>query len=101
MEGKFEANLEANNVRVDLNPFTEQFVARTVAGAVSSLRGAETFNSVDLSLREGNVTVVADGQEIDVTSFPNDIMASTIAGMVSPLKGVEATDPITISVKVS
>ena len=101
MEGKFEARLEANSVPVDLNPFTEQFVARTVAGAVSSLRGAETFDSLELTLREGNVTVVVDGQELDVTSFPNDIIASTIAGMVSPLKGVEATDPVTISVKVS
>ena len=101
MEGKFEARLEANNVPVDLNPFVEQFIARAVAGGVSSLRGAESFNSIELSLREGNVTVVADGQDVDVTSFPNDIIASTIAGMVSPLKGVEATDPVTISVKVS
>ena len=101
MEGKFEATLQANNVPVDLNPFTEQFIARTVAGAVSSLRGAETFTSVEISVREGNATVVADGQDVDVTSFPNDIIASTIAGMVSPLKGVEATDPVTISVKVS
>ncbi len=101
MEGKYEATLAVNNVPVDLNPFIEQFVARTVAGAVSSLRGAETFNNVELNLREGNVTVIADGQEVDVTSFPNDIIASTIAGMVSPLKGVQATDPVTISVKVS
>jgi hypothetical protein len=101
VEGKFEARLEANSVPVDLNAFTEQFIARAVAGAVSSLRGAETFNSVDLSLKEGNVTVVVDGQELDVTFFPNEIIASTVAGMVSPLKGVEATDPITISVKVS
>jgi len=101
VEGKFEARLEANNVPVDLNPFIEQFIARTVAGAVSSMRGAETFNTLELSLKEGNATVVADGNDVDVTSFPNEIITSTIAGMLSVLKGVVATDPVTIYVKVS
>ena len=101
MKGKFQASLEANNAPVELNPFTEQFVARTVAGAVSSLRGAETFNTIELSLHEGNATVFVDGNELDVTFFPNEVLARTIGGMLSTLKGVEATDPVKISVTLS
>jgi len=33
--------LWVNKVPVELNPFVEEFLARIVAGAVSSLKGAE------------------------------------------------------------
>ena len=101
MEGNFEAKLEINNVSIDLSPFPEQFVARTVVGAVSSLREAENIESLELYLKQGNVTVIVNGNELDVTYFPNEIMASTVVGMVSPLKGVDKIDSLKISVKIS
>ena len=101
MKGNFEAKLEINNVSIDLSPFPEQFVARTIVGAVSSLREAENIESLELHLKQGDVTVIVNGNELDVTSFPNEIMASTVLGMVSPLKGVDKIDSVNISVKVT
>jgi len=101
MEGNFEAKLEVNNISIDLSPFPEQFVARTIVGAVSSLREAENIESIELSLKGGDVTVIVNGNELDITSFPNDIVASTVVGMVSSLKGVDKIDSVNISVKIN
>lgn len=101
MKGNFEATLEVNNISIDLSPFPEQFVARTIVGAVSSLREAENIKSLELYLKQGDVTVIVNGNELDVTSFPNEIMASTVLGMVSPLKGIDKIDSVNISVKVT
>ena len=101
MKGNFEAKLEINNISIDLSPFPEQFVARTIVGAVSSLREAENIESLELHLKQGDVTVIVNGNELDVTSFPNEIMASTVLGMVSSLKGVDKIDSVNISVKVT
>lgn len=101
MKGNFEAKLEVNNIPIDLSPFPEQFVARTIVGAVSSLREAENIESLELYLKQGDVTVIVNGNELDVTSFPNEIMASTVLGMVSPLKGIDKIDSVNISVKVT
>jgi len=101
MEGNFEAKLEINNISIDLSPFPEQFVARTIVGAVSSLREAENIESLELHLKQGDVTVIVNGNELDVTSFPNDIVASTVLGMVSSLKGIDKIDSVNISVKVT
>lgn len=101
MKGNFEAKLEVNNISIDLSPFPEQFLARTVAGAVSSLREAENIESLELYLKQGDVTVIVNGNELDVTSFPNDIVATTVVGIVSSLKGVDKIDNVKISVKIS
>ncbi len=101
MKGNFEAKLEVNNVSIDLSPFPEQFIARTVAGAVSSLREAGNIESLELYLKQGDVTVIVNGNELDVTYFPNEIIASTVVGMVSSLKGIDKMDNVNISVKVT
>ena len=53
MEGNLEAKLQVNNVAIELNPFAEAFLARTVAGAVSSLKGAEDVQNLELHLDQG------------------------------------------------
>ncbi|MDY6918073.1 MAG: hypothetical protein SVP26_09055 [Chloroflexota bacterium] len=101
MEQRYQATLEVNKEPVDLNPFIEQFVARTTAGAVSALRGAENIESLELSVRHGDVTVTVNGKDIEVTLFPNEILASTLTGMVSSLRGIGPIDSMGISVKVT
>ena len=100
MEGKLEAKLWVNNISVDLNPFVEEFLARTVIGAVSSLKGAEDIQSLELHLSQGNVRAIVNGNEINVTSFPNDIIASTITGSVSVLKDVDKIESLKINIKI-
>lgn len=101
MAHRYQARLHVNNEQIDLNPFTEQFVARTVAGAVSSLRGAENIESLELSLRQGDLTVIVNGNDIETTLFPNEILASTVTGMVSSLRGVDQIDSLSVTVTVT
>jgi hypothetical protein len=99
MEKKLEATLEVNRVSVELNPFAEQFLARTVAGAVSSLKGAADIQSLELYLGQGDVKIVVNGNELPLTPFPRDIITNTIIALVSSLKGVSKIDSLRVKVK--
>lgn len=99
MEGDFETKLQVNNVSVDLNPFVEEFLARTVAGAVSSLKGAKDIRGLELYMEQGDIKIVVNGNELSLTPFPKDIITNTIMGLVSSLKGVGEIDSLKISVK--
>lgn len=98
MDTNFEATLEVNNMPIPLDPFPEQFIARTVVGAISSLKGVDSIDNLELTLLHGEVRVHVNGTEIEMTHFPNDIVAGTVAGLVSSLKGVEDTENVTITV---
>jgi hypothetical protein len=93
------AELAVNNVSVELNPFVEEFLTRTVVGAVSSLKGAENIQDLDLYLERGEVKLVVNGNELPLTPFPKDIITGTITGLVSSLKGMDKIDSLKINVK--
>ena len=98
MEKKLEAELAVNNVSVELNPFVEEFLTRTVVGAVSSLKGAENIRDLELYLERGDVKLVVNGNELPLTPFPSDIITNTITGLVSSLKGVGKIDSLRVNV---
>jgi len=99
MEKNLKAELEVNNESVELNPFVEEFLTRTVVGAVSSLRGAENIRDLELCLERGDVKLVVNGNELPLTPFPSDIITNTITGLVSSLKGVSKIDSLKVNVK--
>jgi hypothetical protein len=99
MEKNLKAELEINNVSVELNPFVEEFLTRTVVGAVSSLKGAENIQDLDLYLERGEVKLVVNGNEPPLTPFPKEIITGTITGLVSSLKGVDKIDNLRVKVK--
>jgi len=99
MAGKLRAELVVNKVSIELNPFVEEFLARTVVGAVSSLKGAENIRDVELHLERGDAKLVVNGNELPLTPFPKQILTSTITGLVSSLKGVRTIDSVRINVK--
>jgi len=99
MEKNLKSELEVNNVSVELNPFVEEFLTRTVVGAVSSLKGAESIRDLELYLEGGDVKLVVDGNELPLTPFPTDIINNTITGLVSSLKGVGKVDSVKINIK--
>jgi len=101
MKESFETILEVNNVSVELNPFVEEFLARTVIGAASSLKGAGNIENLELCLEQGNVRVIVNGNELPLTPFPNDIIANTLVGLISSLKGVDKVEGFKVSVRVS
>ncbi len=99
MEKNLEAVLAVNSIPIELNAFAEQFLARTVVGAVSSLRGARDIRDLELSLEEGDVGIIVNGDQLTLTPFPRDIIARTITGLVSSLKGVGEIDSVKVGVK--
>ena len=99
MEKNLSAKLEINNVSVELNPFVEEFLTRTVVGAVSSLKGAENIRDLELYLEQKDAKLVVNGNELPLTPFPKDVITNTIIGLVSSLKGVGKIDSLKINVK--
>ena len=99
MKERFKATLWVNNVTVELNPFVEEFLAHTVAGAVSALKGAEDIRSLELHLEQGNIKIIVNGHELPLTPFPNNIIANTLTGLVSSLKVVYRIESLKIDMK--
>lgn len=99
MDMNFKTKLEVNNVSVGLNPFVHEFLTRTVVGAVSSLKGAEDIQGLELCLESNDVRIVVDGSELPLTPFPKEIINNTIIGLVSPLKGVDKVDTLKINIR--
>lgn len=99
MDKNLEAELEVNEVYIKLNPFVEEFLARTVAGAVSSLKGTQNIRGAELYLGQGDVKLMVNGNEIPLTPFPKEIITNTITSLVSSLKGVGKIDALKITVK--
>ena len=99
MDKTLKAELAVNKVSIKLNPFAGQFLARTVTGAVSSLKGAENIRGLELYLEQGDVKLVVNGNELPLTPFPKEIFTNTITGLVSSLKGVGKIDSLKITVK--
>lgn len=99
MESKLGTQLEVNNVSFELNPFVEEVLTRTVVGAISSLKGAESIQRLELHLEQGDVKLIVNGNELHLTPFPKDIITNTIIGLVSSLKGVGKIDSVKINVK--
>ena len=94
------AELHVNKVAIELNQFTEQFLARTLVGAISSLKGAEDMENLELYLEYGDVKIIVNSNELPLTPFPKDIIANTVVALVSSLKGVDKINSLRIKVRV-
>jgi len=99
MDKNLAAELAVNKVSIKLNPFAEQFLARTAAGAVSSLKGVGNIRDMELYMEQGDVKLIVNGNELPLTPFPKEIFTNTITGLVSSLKGVGKIDSLKITVK--
>ena len=100
MKEHFRATLKVNGIPVEINPFVEEFLARTMVGAVSSLKEVEDIESLYVHHKKGNIEITANGEDIPLTPFPNDIISNTLTGLVSTLKGVNDIDSMDISVEI-
>jgi len=99
MKQEYRAKLRVNDSEVELNPFIEEFLARTVHGAASSLKHAEEIEDLELSLEHGDISIFANGSEIPLTAFPQKIITNTFVGLVSSLKGIEKVTKFKITVR--
>ena len=100
MHENFKASLWVNKQSVELNQFAEQVLARTMAGAVSSLKGAEDMHSLELRLDKGDLCVDVNYKEITLSPFPNEVITATVVALVSALKGVDKTENLRIVIDI-
>ena len=89
MPGNFQSELIVNDKAVELTEFPKEFVEKTIAGAVSSLKRSEDIRELEMTLNYGKVKLTLNGNPIPLSPFPTLILANTLTGMVSTLKGVE------------
>ena len=99
MEARYKAKLWVNGKQIPMNQFVEEFVSHTMVGAVSSLRGAEAVQKLEIHQKKGNVKIAVNDTEIPLTPFPNDIISNTLLGIVSSLKNVGEIDSVDIEVE--
>lgn len=95
-----KAELWVNKMPVDLNAFTEEFLARTVLGAVSTLRGADNIKNLELLLDKGELSIIVNNNDIPLTPFPTEIITAMVVGLVSSLKGVDKIDSLKVAAQV-
>ena len=88
----FKARLWVDESAVDLDPFVEQILAGTVAGAISSLKGTEDMRSAEVQVEKGEVVIRVNDREVPLTPFPNDIIGHSLTGFVSALKDVNTVE---------
>ena len=100
MKEKIRATLKVNEKAMEINPFVEEFLSRTMLGAASSLKETENIKNLKIHQKKGNVEITVNGKEIPLTPFPNDIISNTLVGMVSLLRDVDDIDSIDVSVEV-
>ena len=100
MKSTFGAKLWVNKLSIQMDSFTEEFLARTVTGAVSSLKGADNIKDLDLHLEEGDVRIIVNGNELPLSHFPMEIITNVLLGLVSSLKGVDKIEVLKISVRI-
>ena len=100
MKEHFRATLKVNGTPIEINPFVEEFLARTTVGAISSLKEVEDIRSLQVHQKKGNLEITANGKDIPLTPFPNDIISNTLVGLASTLKGIDNIDSMEISVEV-
>jgi len=89
MSGNYKATLTVNGNLIDLTGFPEEYIAKTLAGAVSSLKKTEEIKNLELTMSYGKVKLNLNGNQVALGPFPTLMIANTLIGMVSTLKGVE------------
>ncbi len=89
MSQDFQISLTVNAKPIELTGFPGEFMAKTIAGSISSLKQSEEIKKLEITLNYGKVKVTLNGNEIRLGPFPTLMFANTMTGMVSTLKGVE------------
>ena len=89
MAVSFKSKLRVNKITADMNDFVEDFLAHTVVGMISPLRGVDKIKNLDMHQDNGEVKIKVNGEEIPLTLFPNNIICNTLTALISSLKDVE------------
>jgi hypothetical protein len=99
MPMKYETILEVNDIPIDLNEFTHEFVTRIVICAVSMLKGGAEVQALVFSLQDDKPVLTINEKTVPLSAFPRDALIGTFTGMVSSLRGVHRVNKINIEMK--
>ena len=99
MSRTYEAKLTVNYTDIELSDFPQDFLINVAIAAVSTLKGVEDIDTLDLIGDSGNTDIVVNGSRIQVMAFPNEYITNTIHGLISTLRGVENIESMEISIK--
>lgn len=94
-----EMMLLVNNIPIALNFFVAEILYKTLIGALAALKRTEAIESLQVSVREGQVGLTLNGAQLPLTPPVNDIIANTLAGIVSSLRGVHQIDSLHIELR--
>jgi hypothetical protein len=99
MKENLKAKLWVNKTQIGMNPFVEEFLARTTVGAVAALKGTEDLKTLWLHQRPDDIEITVNGEPVNLTPFPNEIIRNTLTALVCSLKGIDRIDSLEITVE--
>ncbi len=91
--------LSINKTPLELDYFVQNFLDHTVTGMVSSLEGVMEIRELDISLENGQTTLLLNGVSLPINDFVNDLFRNTLLGLISTLKGVSEIRQLTLGIQ--
>lgn len=80
--------LWVNSSPVEIDYFVQNFLDHTVTGMVSSLEGVMEIRELDISVQEGQTSILLNGVSLPINDFVNELFRNTLSGLVSTLNGI-------------
>ena len=99
MNKTYEAKLTVNYTDIELSDFPQDFLINVAIAAVSTLKGIDEIETLDLIGDSDNTDIVVNGERIQVAQFPNEYVTNTMHGLISTLRGVENIESMEIKIK--
>jgi hypothetical protein len=96
MDAISETKLSVNNVRIELNEFSHQYVTKIVLCAVSMLKGGDQVKTLVFTLEGDKTGLVINDAIVPLSPFPRDALRGTFSGMASSLRGVDKINSLRI-----
>ena len=93
-----KVSLTVNDFSVTIVEFVQEFINETVTGIISTLKGVDEINSVNLYINGDEVEIEVNNAKVPSNDFVNTFIKNTVIGMVTSLKGVERVSKLEIAI---
>ena len=92
-------SLSVNNNPIELDYFVQGFIDHTTGGMIEALEGTGKIKTLNISIKNSDVTVTINNANVPVNRFVSIIIKNTVCGMVSSLKGVDTIDRLELDIE--
>jgi hypothetical protein len=83
-----ELRLLVNDIQIKTDYFVKEFTEHTAIGMMGGLRDTGEVKELNLSIKEGVVSININGRPIPVNEYATRIIITTTEGLLKPMKGV-------------